>query len=120
MPYASGETPVVGDYVQNKWGTPGTVSRAHKAWDGHEDISVRWDDGGTDPLVNAPLRPFQSLLPSPEKRADRAAPWGNDHGTSPPHLRTKTCGLMEIFHQHEIGLQKLVLDIQNGPAIDRY
>ena len=45
--------PVVGDYVKNKWGTPGTVTRVHEARDGHEDISVRWDDGGTDPLASA-------------------------------------------------------------------
>jgi hypothetical protein len=56
MPYANGETPVVGDYVRNKWGTPGTVTRVHEAWDGHEDISVRWDDGGIDPL--APAKDF--------------------------------------------------------------
>ena len=56
VPYASGETPVVGDYVRNKWGTPGTVTRVHEARDGHEDISVRWDNGGTDPL--APAKDF--------------------------------------------------------------
>ena len=48
MPYASGQIPVVGDYVKNKWEQPGTVIRVHEAQDGHEDISVRWDDGGTD------------------------------------------------------------------------
>jgi hypothetical protein len=55
MPYASGETPVVGDYVKNKWEQPGTVTRVHEARDGHEDISVRWDDGGTDQNAT-PLR----------------------------------------------------------------
>jgi hypothetical protein len=50
MPYANGETPVVGDYVKNKWGIPGTVTRVHEARDGHEDISVRWDDGATQGL----------------------------------------------------------------------
>ena len=53
MPYASGETPAVGDYIKNKWGQRGTVSRVHEARDGHEDISVRGDDGGTDPLAPA-------------------------------------------------------------------
>jgi hypothetical protein len=56
MPYANGETPVVGDYVKNKWGIPGTVTRVHEAREGHEDISVRWDDGATDPL--APAKDF--------------------------------------------------------------
>jgi hypothetical protein len=55
MPYASGETSVVGDHVKNKWEQPGTVTRVHEARDGHEDISVRWD-GGTDPL--APAKDF--------------------------------------------------------------
>jgi hypothetical protein len=32
------------------------VTRLHEARDGHEDISVRWDDGGTDPL--APAKDF--------------------------------------------------------------
>jgi hypothetical protein len=27
MPYAGGETPVMGDYVKNKWEQPGTVTR---------------------------------------------------------------------------------------------
>jgi hypothetical protein len=53
MPYASGETPVIGDYVKNKWEQPGTVTRVHEARDGREDISVRWDDGGTDALAPA-------------------------------------------------------------------
>ena len=57
MPYASGETPVVGDYVKNKWEQPGTVTRVHETRDGHEDISVRWDDGGTD-LLLAPAKDF--------------------------------------------------------------
>jgi hypothetical protein len=54
MPYASGETPVVGDYIKNQFEQPGTVTRVHEARDGHENISVRWDDGGTDlPLASA-------------------------------------------------------------------
>jgi hypothetical protein len=56
MPYASGETPVVGDYVRNQFEQPGTVTRVHAARDGYENISIRWDDGGKDPL--APAKEF--------------------------------------------------------------
>lgn len=48
MPYASGETPEVGDYVKNQWEQPGTVTRVHAAQDGQERINIRWDDGGVD------------------------------------------------------------------------
>jgi hypothetical protein len=53
MPYTSGETPVVGDYVKNQFEQPGTVTRVLEARDGHENISVRWDDGAEDPLAPA-------------------------------------------------------------------
>ena len=54
VPYASGENPVVGEYVKNQWEQPGTVTRVHAATDGKEHISVRWDDGGEDqPLTPA-------------------------------------------------------------------
>jgi hypothetical protein len=54
VPYASGEVPVVGDYVKNEWEQPGTVTRVHAATDGKEQISIRWDDGGKDlPLTLA-------------------------------------------------------------------
>src|SRR5271170_3019947 len=48
MPYMSGETPEVGDYVKNKWEQPGTVTAIHGSTSGHEEISIRWDDGGLD------------------------------------------------------------------------
>ncbi len=48
MPYASGEIPEVGDYVKNKWEQPGTVTSVQAAQDGHEQVSIRWDDGGVD------------------------------------------------------------------------
>jgi uncharacterized protein (TIGR00369 family) len=48
MPYASDETPEVGDYVKNKWEQPGTVTAVYAAQGGHEQISIRWDDGGVD------------------------------------------------------------------------
>jgi hypothetical protein len=48
MPYASGESPRVGDYVKNQWEQPGTVTGVHSAQDGQEHVSIRWDDGGFD------------------------------------------------------------------------
>jgi len=56
VPYASGEVPVVGDYVKNQWEQPGTVLEVCLAGGNfpHDQISVRWDDGGTDlPLTPA-------------------------------------------------------------------
>ena len=56
MPYASGEVPVIGDYVKNQWEQPGTVLEVCLAGSNflHDQISVRWDDGGTDlPLTPA-------------------------------------------------------------------
>jgi len=54
MPYTSGETPEVGDYVINKWEQPGTVTAVHVAMGGHEQVSIRWDAGGVDlPLTSA-------------------------------------------------------------------
>ena len=56
MPYASGEVPVVGDYVKNQWEQPGTVLDVSLAGGNFLDdqISVRWDDGGNDlPLTPA-------------------------------------------------------------------
>ena len=48
MPYVSGESPLVGDYVKNKWEQPGTVVEVNE-----DRIAVRWDDGGN----NLPLTP---------------------------------------------------------------
>jgi uncharacterized protein (TIGR00369 family) len=48
MPYTSGETPEVGDYVKNKWEQPGTVTAVHAPMSGYEQVSIRWDDGGVD------------------------------------------------------------------------
>jgi len=57
MPYASGESPRVGDYVKNQWEQPGTVTEVHSAQDGQEHVSIRWDDGGVD-LPLASVREF--------------------------------------------------------------
>jgi hypothetical protein len=56
VPYASGEVPIVGDYIKNQWEQPGTVLEVSLARGSilHDQISVRWDDGGTDlPLTPA-------------------------------------------------------------------
>jgi len=54
--YASGESPVPGDYVKNQWEQPGTVTRVSVA-NGEESVTVRWDDGGT----NLPLTPAKDF-----------------------------------------------------------
>jgi hypothetical protein len=51
VPYANGETPVLGDYVKNDLEQPGTVTRLRMASNGDDLVSIRWDDGG----VNSPL-----------------------------------------------------------------
>jgi hypothetical protein len=48
MPYATGETPIPGDYVRNQWEQPGTVTRVTVATNEEESVIVRWDDGGVD------------------------------------------------------------------------
>jgi len=54
MPYTSGETPEVGDYVTNKYEQPGTVIAVETLQPGQEQVSIRWDDGGVDlPLTDA-------------------------------------------------------------------
>jgi len=60
MPYTSGETPAVGDYVKNQWEQPGTVTAVHAAKGGHEQVSIRWDDGGVD-LPSASASEFTLL-----------------------------------------------------------
>ena len=47
MPYATGETPEVGDYVKNQWEQPVTVTRVHFVnfvQDEEDLICIRWDD----------------------------------------------------------------------------
>jgi uncharacterized protein (TIGR00369 family) len=60
MPYTSGETPEVGDYVKNQWEQPGTVTAVQTAKAGHEQVSIRWDDGGAD-LPSASASEFTLL-----------------------------------------------------------
>ena len=50
MPYLSGETPTVGDYVKNEYDQPGMVTRIHLAHDGQEYINVKWNYGGVSVL----------------------------------------------------------------------
>ncbi len=52
MPYAAGEIPEVGDYVKNRWGQSGTVTRVRFAQDEEERICIRWDDGGLELLFS--------------------------------------------------------------------
>ena len=53
MPYASGETPVLGDYIKNELEEAGTVTRLRMASNGDDFVTVRWDDSGVD----SPLTP---------------------------------------------------------------
>jgi hypothetical protein len=41
MPYADGETPVLGDYVKNDLEEPGTVTRLRMASNGDDFVSIR-------------------------------------------------------------------------------
>jgi len=52
MPYATGETPEIGDYIKNHWEQPGTVKRVHSAHDEEERICISWDDGGVELLFS--------------------------------------------------------------------
>jgi hypothetical protein len=52
MPYATGETPKVGDYVKNQWEQPGTVTRVHAAQDEQERICIMWNDGAEYTLIS--------------------------------------------------------------------
>jgi len=56
MPYASGETPMVGDYVKKKWERPGTVTRVHEARDGEckEHRQSRYAFRKSHPLCSLP------------------------------------------------------------------
>ena len=54
MPYANGETPILGDYVKNDLEEPGTVTRLRMASNRDYFVTIRWDDGGVDsPLTLA-------------------------------------------------------------------
>jgi len=60
VPYTSGENPIIGDYVKNKWEQPGTVIKVELTSKGtgvEELVSIRWDDGGRD----LPLTPAQEF-----------------------------------------------------------
>ena len=52
MPYASGETPGVGDYIKNQWERLGTVTRVHFAQHEEDLICIRWHDEGLKPLFS--------------------------------------------------------------------
>jgi hypothetical protein len=71
VPYTSGEVPIVGDYVKNQWDQPGTVLEVCLAAGNflHDQISVRWDDGGTD-LPLTPAVEFTLVSRPPQIIAD--------------------------------------------------
>jgi hypothetical protein len=48
MPYADGNTPIVGDHVRHLTGKEGPVTRVHLDagnTPGDDQVSVEWDDG---------------------------------------------------------------------------
>ena len=57
MPYAGGETRVLGDYVKNELEQRGTVTSLRTASNGDDFVSIRWDDGGLD----SPLTPAKEF-----------------------------------------------------------
>jgi hypothetical protein len=64
MPYATGETPLLGDYVKNKYDQPGTVIDLFEVG-GKELVGIRWDDGGRD-LPLTPAREFTLISRKPD------------------------------------------------------
>jgi hypothetical protein len=91
MAYASGETPEVGDYVKNQWEQPGTVTAVHAAKGGHEQVSIRWDDGGVD-LPSAAASEFTLLSRSggPKESARR------QYRAGKAHLRKGPCRMKRL------------------------
>jgi hypothetical protein len=69
MPYASGETPKVGDYVKNQWEQPGTVARVHAAQDEQERVCIMWKDGGIC-LLFSPASEYSLVFRKIEKLRD--------------------------------------------------
>jgi hypothetical protein len=45
MPYASGETPEVGDRISNREDRIGAVAYVSTDWAGNLELTIRWDDG---------------------------------------------------------------------------
>jgi hypothetical protein len=61
MPYASGESPKVGDYVKNKFEQPGTATAVHVT-EGRELVDVTWDERAVEAL-SIDASEFTRLLP---------------------------------------------------------
>jgi hypothetical protein len=57
LPYANGETPVLGDYVKNDLAQPRGVTSVRFSHDGQDYIKVRANDGSVD-LPLAPAEEF--------------------------------------------------------------
>jgi hypothetical protein len=62
MPYASGESPKVGDYVKNMFEQPGTVTAINVTPEGQELIDIRWDERAVDARSLDAIE-FTRLLP---------------------------------------------------------
>ena len=62
MPYASGESPKMGDYVKNQYEQAGTVTAVHLTTEGRELIDIRWDERAVDARSLDAIE-FTRLLP---------------------------------------------------------
>ncbi|MGB7731432.1 MAG: hypothetical protein WBL50_25655 [Candidatus Acidiferrum sp.] len=62
MPYASGESPKMGDYVKNQYEQAGTVTAVHVTPEGRELIDIRWDERAVDARSLDAIE-FTRLLP---------------------------------------------------------
>jgi hypothetical protein len=56
MPYATGETPEVGDYVKNQWEQPGRVTRVHFAQDDRVNFTHRASPQNDLGAARGPIR----------------------------------------------------------------
>jgi uncharacterized protein (TIGR00369 family) len=125
MPYTSGETPKVGDYVKNQWEQPGTVIAVHATKGGHEQVSIRWDDGGVD-LPSASASEFTLLsrsggvakgidttvIPSRESQSEEGAlPDDESIGRT---NRTIQYGVVPQMTQKTMPGLQLLTEIMNG------
>jgi hypothetical protein len=83
MPYATGETPKVDDYVKNQGEQPGTVTRIHAAQDEQERM---WNDGGIS-LLFSPASEYSLISRTPNRKLldSYNSPSGASSGYKTPH-----------------------------------
>jgi len=67
LPYASGETPAIGDYVADEWEQQGTVIRVSSTPIVGDSVIVRWHDGERD-LPLTPAKQFILISRKPRAR----------------------------------------------------